>query len=310
MFHTKPGSVDSSLQSRGPLVSIGLPVYNGEAFLKNTLEAILQQTFDNFELIISDNASTDATEQICSSYALQDKRIRYHRNERNLGAARNYNQLVDMANGNYFKWAAADDLIAPEYLAQCVAVLNSNPDILVCQTAVRLIDENNQHLQDYDDRLHIISDKPHVRLSNYLFRGASMWNAVFGLIRLEQLRKTPLIGTYLSSDQVLLGEIILRGKVYQIPERLFSRRIHPGRANGTYNSGASGKAALAVWFDPDNSRKYQLPKHVQLFFSYMSSVRRVPLNWHERLLSYFCIVKWGLIRIFRQAKKMQRLLSS
>ncbi len=307
MLQTKQGIIDSSILSVKPLVSIGLPVYNGEYFIKDTLESILQQTFDNFELIISDNASTDATEQICRSYASHDKRIRYYRNEKNLGAAKNYNQLVDMARGSYFKWAAADDLIAPEYLALCVEVLNNNLDILVSQTTIRLIDENNEHLQDYDDHLHFISEKPHVRLNNYLFRKAGMFNAIFGLIRIEQLRKTPLIGTYLSSDQVLLGELILRGKIHQIPERLFSRRIHPDQAGGAYNSVDKSKVALSAWFDPENSRKYLIPYRVQHFLSYLSNVYRVPLKWHERLLSYLCMTKWAFHK-FIWARIVHRIL--
>ncbi len=309
MIETKPGSF---AQSKEPLVSIGLPVYNGEAFLKDTLDSILHQTFDNFELIISDNASTDATEKICRSYASKDERIRYHRNENNLGAAKNYNQLVGMAKGNYFKWAAADDLITPEYLTLCVEVLDNNPDILISQTSVRLIDENNQHLRDYNDHLHFISEKPHVRLNNYLFRKVGMWNAIFGLIRIDKLRETPLIRSYISSDQVLLGELILKGKIHQIPKRLFSRRIHSGQADGTYNSKPNSRVkareALAVWFDPNNKGKYQLPKYVQHFLSYMSSTHRVSLSWHEKFLSYFYILKWAFdnllwSKVIRRLKK-------
>jgi glycosyltransferase involved in cell wall biosynthesis len=315
---TKIDSIKYSTRSNElPLVSIGLPVYNGEDFIKDTLDSILQQTFDNFELIISDNASTDATEEICKSYILKDDRIKYHRNKKNLGAAKNYNQLVDMAKGKYFKWAAADDLIAPEYLALCVNILDNNLDILVCQTAVRLIDENNKHLQNYDDNLHFISESPYIRLRNYLFREVGMFNAVFGLIRIEQLRKTPLIGTYLGSDQVLLGELILRGKVNQISKRLFSRRKHLGQAGGAYVAYESGgktkkaTAAMAAWYDPENSKKkYTLSYNIQRFLSYISTVHRVPLKWHERILSYFYVIKWAFynflwVRIIRQAKKVK-----
>ncbi len=307
MTETKPAA------SPSPIVSIGLPVYNGETFLKDTLESILQQTFSNFELIISDNASTDATEKICKSFVSKDERIRYHRNESNLGAAKNYNQLVDMAKGEYFKWAAADDLIAPEYLTLCVDVLDNNPDILISQTTVRLIDENSQHIKDYDDHLHFISELPHVRLNNYLFRKVGMWNAIFGLIRIDQLRETPLIGTYISSDQVLLGELILRGKVHQIPKRLFSRRIHSRQADGSYNSKLNSREkareALAIWFDPNNKGKYQLPKYIQHLLSYMNNTYRVSLSWDEKLLSYFCILKWAFDKLFwskiiRRVKKI------
>jgi glycosyltransferase involved in cell wall biosynthesis len=282
-----------------PLVTLGLPVYNGEKFIEETLISILNQTFDDFELIISDNASTDATEKICKSYASKDKRIKYHRNEKNLGAAKNNNQLVDMASGKYFKWAAADDLIYPEYLKLCVDILENNTDILISHTKVRIIDENSQHIEDYDDHLHFISESSSARLYKYLFRKVSMWNAIFGLIRIEQLRKTTLIGTYLGSDQVLLGELILRGKIFQIPEQLFARRKHPGQADGAYsayNTGGKTKkatAAMAAWYDPENRTKKMLSYNTQRFISYMGSVRRVPLKGNEKFLSYLCIFAWA-----------------
>ena len=99
-----------------PRVSIGLPVYNGELFLENALDSILSQTYSDFELIISDNASDDKTEEICRSYAARDKRVRYSRNAHNLGAAPNYNRVYHLARGRYFKWASHDDVLAPEFL--------------------------------------------------------------------------------------------------------------------------------------------------------------------------------------------------
>ncbi len=300
-----------------PLVTIGLPVYNGDYFIEETLKSILNQTYDDFELIISDNASTDTTEKICKYYASKDKRIKYHRNEKNLGAAKNYNQLVDMARGKYFKWAAADDLISPEYLILCVDVLEKNEDILISQTKICLIDEKSRHLQDYDDQLHFISEKPHVRLNKYLSRKVGMWNAIFGLIRIDQLRQTPLIGTFIGSDQVLLGELILRGKIYQIPERLFSRRQHSGQAGGSYKSSPEGKPkkkALAAWYDPENSKKYLIPYRIQHFFSYISTVHRISLKWHEKFLSYLSIFSWALhkflwSKILRRINKVKKIFS-
>src|SRR5436190_13978533 len=99
-----------------PRLSIGVPVYNGEAFLAVTLESILDQSFTEFELIISDNASTDGTEEIARGIAARDERVRYHRNVANVGLAKNYNRLFSLASGEYFKWASADDVLLPGYL--------------------------------------------------------------------------------------------------------------------------------------------------------------------------------------------------
>ena len=90
-------------------VSVALPVYNGERYLRIAIEAILTQTYQDFEFIISDNASTDSTEQICREYAAIDKRICYHRNEKNIGAPRNFNRAFELSHGEYLKWATCDD---------------------------------------------------------------------------------------------------------------------------------------------------------------------------------------------------------
>ena len=108
-----------------PLVSIGLFVYNGERFIEDALHSILGQTFTDFELIISDNASTDQTGEIAHSYALRDKRIRYYRNEKNMGAGWNVRRVYELATGKYFKQAAVDDLLESDFLRQCVEILGN-----------------------------------------------------------------------------------------------------------------------------------------------------------------------------------------
>ena len=101
-------------------VTIGLPVYNGETYLEETLDSILNQTYTEFELIISDNGSSDGTRLICEEYAAKDDRIKYYRSVKNLGAAPNYNRAFELSSGEYFKWADYDDPLAPEFLSKCV----------------------------------------------------------------------------------------------------------------------------------------------------------------------------------------------
>ena len=119
-----------------PRVSIGLPVYNGERFLARAIDSLLAQDFVDFELVISDNASTDGTGEISRDYAARDPRIRYHRNERNIGAVGNFNRTLDLASGEYFKWAAHDDWCAPQFLGRCVEVLDDDPSTVLCFTAM------------------------------------------------------------------------------------------------------------------------------------------------------------------------------
>ena len=115
------------LASTGPRLSIGLPVYNGEDYLAESLEALLGQTYEDFELIISDNASTDGTTDICRRYARQDSRIRYFRQSRNLGCNPNHNFVIEQARGELFKLASDDDLYARDLLKRCVDVLDECP---------------------------------------------------------------------------------------------------------------------------------------------------------------------------------------
>lgn len=295
-----------TMTKTGPQVSIGLPVYNGEAYLPETLDSLLRQTFTDFELIISDNASTDRTADICREAAARDGRIRYLRNETNLGAAANYNRVVHEARGAYFKWAAHDDLMAPEYLAQCVEVLDADPAVAVCHCRTGIIDGRSNLVGDYDDQLDFRSSLPHERFRGYLFRKAREWNAIFGVMRKEVLVQTPLIGGYVSSDQVLLGELILRGELYQVPERLFFRRDHAQnswRANPT-------RAENAAWFDPANRGKAQPPTTWKHLREYSNAIRRAGLSPREQALCHLILAGWLAKRITWPVQQRLRALKA
>ena len=136
-----------------PRVSIGMPVYNGANFLGQALESLLAQTYTDFELIISDNASSDATAEICRAFAGTDSRIRYTRTERTIGPAENHNRLVRMARGDYFRWAAHDDLCAPELLAKEVEVLDRDRSVVLVYPKTRIIDATGNTVEDYEQQL-------------------------------------------------------------------------------------------------------------------------------------------------------------
>src|SRR6267154_5510945 len=132
-----------------PLLSIGLFVYNGERFLEEVLQSILSQTFTDFELIISDNASTDRTGEIAEAYAKRDDRIRYYRSEKNMGAGWNIRRVYELASGKYFKQAAVDDLLEPDFLRRCVEILESDPDCVVAYAGTKEVDENGTFINNY-----------------------------------------------------------------------------------------------------------------------------------------------------------------
>src|SRR6185312_8647929 len=123
-----------------PAVTIGIPVYNGERYLEEAIRSALGQTNGDLELVISDNASTDRTAEICRDYALQDSRLRYFRNPSNLGAAPNYNIVFSHARGRFFKWLAHDDLMTPTYVEKVTRVLEARPEAVLCNSVVAYID--------------------------------------------------------------------------------------------------------------------------------------------------------------------------
>ena len=214
-----------------PRVSIGVPVYNGERYLAATLDSLIGQTFEEFELIICDNASTDRTAEIARAYAARDRRIRYVPSDRNIGSVRNFNRAFRLGTGEYFRWFSADDLAAPESLARCVEVLDAEPAVVLAYPKTRLIDAEGQTIRDYDDRLHLTMADPCERFQELLGR-IGYTNAVYGLMRTAAVQRTGLFGPYLASDEVFQAELVLHGLFWEIPAVLFFRRIHAAASSG------------------------------------------------------------------------------
>ena len=275
-----------SPMEKKPRISIGLPVYNAEKYMRHALDAILSQTFEDFELIICDNASTDSTAVICASYALADNRIRFYRNDRNLGAAENFNRVFSFARADYFKWIAYDDICLPEFLEKCVEVLDRDPQVALCYPKTLLIDADGKEIMKYEDRLHMMQGDPHDRLRHFLTK-VNLANAVFGVIRTSVLRETGLLGKYFGADYILLMEICLRGKFFEVPEHLFLRRDHEK------NSRRLPKKEIAVWWDTSRKTVY---KYIQsrLVSEQFLAINRSGLLWFEKGLCFAQIGRWIL----------------
>lgn len=285
-----------------PLVSIGVPVFNGEKYLADALDSILAQTYTDFELVISDNASTDRTEQICREYVAKDSRVRYYRNKSNQGAPRNYNRTVKLSRGGYFKWAAADDVHAPEYLYKCVEVLNKDPSIVLCHSKTARINEQGVIVGTYDHTMRIDSPKRQERFGDLISIMINPCWPIFGLMRKDILERTPLHGEYRGADANLLAELSLYGRLFEVPEYLFLRRDHSQAytqkfcANQKSNITAGLNEQMA-WWSSNNWINYTNWKNCYEFFK---SVNRVPLKWSEKILCYREIYKW----FFREGWKL------
>ena len=272
----------------GPRVSIGMPVYNGEPFIREALDSILAQTYEDFELIISDNASTDSTEMICRAYAAQDSRIRYLRNPSNVGAAKNYNAVFQISTGEYFKWAAHDDICLPTFLERCVEVLDREPSVVVCSPKGLIIDAEGNPIGHYPYSLIFRSPHPQERFRQFF--KVKGFHPIFGVIRSSALSRTGLIGNFEMADRVLLGELVLWGDFAEVPEYLYLRRKHAHvstKANPTDRQ-------LASWYDPGNRNKIILPRWRRLA-EYLRAIKRSPLRWHEKALCYLYIAQFLLV---------------
>ncbi|MBU7008561.1 glycosyltransferase family 2 protein [Phosphitispora fastidiosa] len=206
-----------------PLVTIGLPVYNGERFLRLALESLLAQDYENFELIISDNASTDTTAEICHQYRVMDKRIRYVRNDTNLGAAKNFNRVFELSVGKYFMWAAHDNLWDKTYISKCVATLEENPTAVLCFCGGIYINEAGGYRSSYKNVGTMGMDIP-ARIHAQTVSNSNGC-PVYGLIRPGVLKQTRLFTDMFAHDFILLVELSLLGEFVMVPEILISIRL-------------------------------------------------------------------------------------
>ena len=237
-----------------PKLSIGLPVYNGERYLSGTLDSLLGQSYAEFELIVSDNASTDGTEDICRDYCDRDPRVAYHRYDVNRGAAWNFNNAVRLSRGRYFKWAAHDDLYAPTFLERCVEVLDRDPEVVLCFSRTDFIDDQGAVIREYPFPVDVATASRR-RLFRLYAGGGHIVHEVFGIIRSSTLRETKLIDGYVGSDLVLLGKLALRGRFHQVPERLFLHREHAGRST----IATAGVQGFTQWYDSSKSGRFVAP---------------------------------------------------
>ena len=279
----------SDSESEVPIVSVGLPVFNGENFLEDAIRSTLAQTLSDLELILCDNASTDRTADICRDYAARDPRVRYFRSARNMGAAANYNLAVSHARGRYFKWLAHDDRMQPSYLTRTYRVLEERRDAVLCNTVIAYIDAQGTQIGLYDSRLTgADSPSPSERFAWMVLRSHTCVD-FFGLIRREALRSSLLHGTFHGADRALLAQMALRGRMIQLPAPLLNMREHPNR----YTRLQRRSADRAAWHDSARAGHASFPAW-RLYGEYLKLVRRERLTPQERARCYAVLARWWL----------------
>jgi glycosyltransferase involved in cell wall biosynthesis len=276
-----------------PRLSIGLPVYNGEKYLAESLDALLGQSYEDFELIISDNASTDGTAAICHRYMKKDSRIRYVYQSRNIGAALNHNFVVGQARGQLFKWASHDDLYANSLLKCCIDALDEYPHVVLAHSWTALIDNSGKITEPIEYPLATASLRAPERFHSILFANAG--DDFYGVIRTDILRRTSLLDSYHHSDRTATAEMVLHGPFYQVPDWLYLRRDHPDRAERACPT----VRARCANMDPRRTDRLRHPTarlYAEYLWGYVTAIRRAPLSPADRRECYRYLAWWASSR--------------
>ena len=270
------GSIDLHGAS-APLVSIGMPVHNAGRHIGRAIESVLAQTIADFELIISDNASTDGTAAIVQRYLQRDGRIRYRRFETNQGVARNWNAVMRVARGPYFKWLGGSDEMAPELLQRCVQVLRERADVVLVFGRTRWIGDDGTPQELCEGDFAVPDATPAARFGRVVDALSTNNPINAGLIRTSALRRTRLLGNYPSSDLVLMAELALHGPFELLPQELFRRRRGP---NVSTPDRTPLQVAQMYW--PGTARPHRLLRWRRQAARYAACLR-APLPWPERI---------------------------
>jgi glycosyltransferase involved in cell wall biosynthesis len=280
--------------SATPRLSIGLPVYNGARYLSRSIESLLGQSFSNFELVISDNSSTDETGDICRGYEKADSRVRYFRQPKNIGLAPNHNFTVSQAVGELFKWAACDDLYAANLLAECISALDRHPDVVLAHSWTATVDPDDQFIEAEKYVLSTNSTSVAERFRSLLFDIGG--DDDYAVIRTAALRRVAPKNSYHNADRTIVTELALYGRFYQVPDWLYFRRTHPAQSGG----GARSMRERCATTDPRRANQWLHPAarlYGEYMLAYVNAVLRAPLSAAERQACLGVFVRYLSTRI-------------
>jgi len=255
----------------------GLPVYNGERYLAAAIESHLAQTYGDFELVISDNGSTDATADICNEYASRDNRIKVLRSNQNRGILWNHRRVFEAVESprQYFRWAAADDVLEHGLLKTMVDVLEARPEVEAVVPNTRNIDCDDRPIGSMSRALDLQSPDAFERARAVLLGGYQMVIA-FGLFRASTLQRLRTRPDYLGWDFVFLWELALHGQMVQTSGPALLRRFHPGATSRVKTA-----SEMRKWVEPNSSAGMRFP-HWTWAYERARTLMASPLPLRER----------------------------
>jgi glycosyltransferase involved in cell wall biosynthesis len=285
-----------SEESRGlPLVSIGLPVYNGENYLHQALESIVAQTYRNLEIIISDNASSDGTETICKEFAARDSRIVYCRQESNLGGSANHEYVLRASNGPLFRLAAHDDVLAPSLIEECVKELVRNRLAVMAISRVMRMDASGQIVEEIDRHFEGMSSSSPVRRLGLAICRPSWATPIYGVMRREVIGDKQILGKYPGADRTFLAAMALEGPWALVDQALFFRRDHPSNSIKTFGN----DWLSSLWFDPSIEPNLVAFPQWRRLQEFARVIRESRLSLVERLGAFLQLARWCITPVYR-----------
>lgn len=259
-------------------VSIGLPVYNGGKYLEEALQSLLSQDFEDFELIISDNCSTDNTKDISCDYRDRDRRIRYYRFNENLGAIMNFRNVLGHSSAPYFMWASHDDLHEASFIRKCLSKLQGDPSIVLVYPQTKLLQSDSTFLGLANDLVKADQEDAVERFRHLIWE-LGLCNMFYGLFRSDAIKKAKSWEKTLFTDNLLLAEIALAGKIIQVPEALFIRRF---TRNYNYTLPDDRNAQLIGDCDPNLFNEGLCLPHCRLAFAHLDLLNNTALENSSR----------------------------
>jgi glycosyltransferase involved in cell wall biosynthesis len=282
-----------------PPLTVGLPVYNGEEYLVQSLDALLGQTYADFELVISSNASDDGTDEIIRDYARRDSRVRLFVQERNIGAVPNHNFVLAQARGHMFKWASSDDLYARTLLQECVTLLRSDRNAVLAHSWTAAVDAESNLIQAHPYPFETSAVDPVHRVRSLLLQSPDLAGSIladdfYGVMRTDVLRQVKPIDSYYHADYLFTSELALRGRFLIHPEFLFFRRHHRGRTT---------TRAVHEWsarLDPRRRGRviHSTPRlYAEYAFNCLAAGARTPLSTRQRAGYYRVLGAWAARKV-------------
>lgn len=257
-----------------PLVSIGMPVHNGGRYLRAALDSLLKQDYANFELIISDNASTDSTAQICQEFVAKDRRVAYFRSDSKVEVFANFGLALQRARGKYFMWAAADDIWLPNFVSALAVELDTDPEAAVAMCATKRIREDGT-LVDYvrlADVFHF-GGKRHFALAMALASGKPYHLCFYGLFRTEFIKRAfARIPMVVLGDRLFVCELALATSFRYVDQVLYIRMGHDQPIPDRY----VGEELARIW-----TERLRYVKLVAAVVPYLAGSPMIP--WRRKI---------------------------